>query len=659
MEIWLSALEASELLGISKRHLHRTRAKYKSRLAKGLGGQRWDFALGSLPISAQCRYNRDIKTETTEQTEADPITDAEIYAAAPEYNRRKADKYMELIKLTDGMGRSEIESFCAEWNRVYPDCKTSYNSIAAARKAYRDSGVAALLGRLGSNAGNTKIDDQDFEYWRALYLKEGAPGAVSCWKKAFGAALLRDESLGKQSFPSYMSFLRRLERETPASAIYMARYGEAAYRRKYGYYIKRDYSDILAGEIWVSDHAQVDIAVSYMVGKDERYAFPWVSVWRDYKSGKWMGWDLHIEPPKSDHIFLSLFRAGCDYPLCSGFYLDNGKDYRHKDFTGGRRKCTVSVSQRDTIPLIQPLQIEVCWAWPYNPQSKPVERDFLRNKNDFAKHLVGYRGGNVVERPESLNSHIKARKIIPFDDFSKIFDRWVANVINREMISSGHRKGYSPDQIYEMEAPTAAKNGAIKQVSPDALKLLCTHTGPSRKIGRRGYYDSTLGVDYFDSWMIPMQGKTVYNRTDPKRCQECWIFDAENHASLGKAYLHPETPALARDDLSRSKLRDDIALLRRTNKVIRSYVKSAYRETPAEETVANHVEAVRVLNKARGYEPAEIEINAPRLATEMDRAITREGKRATSGTDDFCLEKYTPQTNHDELENFDFWKVAL
>ena len=628
-----------------------------TRWARGNGGRRCEFALSSLPPAAQARYHKDCPAPADTGHSSDPVSDTELYAAAPEHSRRKADKYVTLIRATEGMGRAAVEQFCREWNHAHPDQHTSYNSIVAARKSYREAGIAGLLGQYGKRAGKRKISEEDYETFRDNYLVEGAPPAPSAWKKTLGAALRRAPSIDPKTFPSYMTFVRAIRDRVPEAAIFLARYGEAAYRRRYGYYIKRDYSDMLAGEIWVSDHAQVDVAVSYKVRNVERYAFPWVTVWRDMKSGKWMGWDLHVEPPKSDHIFMAFHRAGVDHPLCTGFYLDNGKDYRHKDLTGGRQKISVTVPQQQTMSLSESLGIRVCFAWPYNPQSKPVERDFLRNKNDLSKSLVGYRGGNVVERPEILKDHIKAGRLIPFEHFSQIFDTWVTEVVNRETVQSGYRKGQCADEIYQREAPIAAERGLIRTVSADSLQLWCTHTGPVRKIGPRGYRDSTLGVDFFDSWMPTYQGRRVYNRTDPKRCQEAWIFDAETHESLGKAHLHPETPALARDDISREKLRQDIALKRRTDRLIKSYVRDVKFDTPPEETVRNHAEAVRALNQARGYEPQEVEIPAAELATEMDRAISRQNKRETEGASDYGMEQYQ-ETERDD-DDIDVWKIAI
>ena len=72
----------------------------------------------------------------------------------------------------------------------------------------------------------------------------------------------------------------------------MARYGESAWNRKFGGYIERDYSSVVCGKVWVSDHAQIDVAC---LTSDGNVVFPWVTAWRDYKSGKWLGWILQVD----------------------------------------------------------------------------------------------------------------------------------------------------------------------------------------------------------------------------------------------------------------------------------------------------------------------------------------------------------------------------
>ena len=171
-------------------------------------------------------------------------------------------------------------------------------------RRYREDGINGLLARYGHTNSRVNISDAYYDYFKNLYLIEGAPSLQSCWESTLGYAMRKD-GINKLGFPSYMSFKRRLEREIPKQSIYLARYGEAAWNRKYGSYIERDYSNIICGKVWVSDHAQIDVAC---LTENGNVVFPWVTAWRDYKSGKWLGWLLQCGHPNSDHIFQSFCR---------------------------------------------------------------------------------------------------------------------------------------------------------------------------------------------------------------------------------------------------------------------------------------------------------------------------------------------------------------
>src|SRR5699024_5438198 len=143
---------------------------------------------------------------------------------------------------------------------------------------------------------------------------------------------------------------------------------QSAWNRKYGGYIDRDYSNITCNEVWVSDHAQIDVAC---FDPDGKVVFPWVTVWRDYKSGEWLGWVLSTKNPNSDFIFQSFYYAAQKFGLPKDVIIDNGKDYRSKDFAGGRSNFKVDISKGQTSAMLKELNVNVHFALPYNAQTKP------------------------------------------------------------------------------------------------------------------------------------------------------------------------------------------------------------------------------------------------------------------------------------------------
>ena len=141
--------------------------------------------------------------------------------------------------------------------------------------------------------------------------------------------------------------------------------------------------------------------------------------------------------------------------------------------------------------MLAELNIDVHFALPYNAQTKPIERDFLKVKSLLSKHCVGYRGGNVVERPEKLTEEIKKGKILPFEKFKEIFDDFILHVLNKRPSQGKNLNGLSPDQLFDNEYTEKTTP------SKDALKLFCMRTSNTYTIGRNGINDRKLGIFYW------------------------------------------------------------------------------------------------------------------------------------------------------------------
>jgi hypothetical protein len=432
--------------------------------------------------------------------------------------------------------------------------------------------------------------------------------------------------------------MRRLENEVPAQAVYAARYGASAANRKFGFYIKRDMSEVLSGECWVSDHAQVDIAVFYRDrnGK-EKVGFPWITVMRDYKSGKWVGWDKYMGGPCSDNIFMAFYRGAVKHGVPNCLYLDNGKDFRCKNFSGGRKTHRMDVDEIKTTALTAALGISTIFAWPYNAQAKAVERDFNRNKEWFSRLSDGYRGGDVVERPESLNKKIADRKIITFDEFSALFDRFVDNVIMKSPVSSGYRAGKCPDEIWNAELPLAIEKGLVRQYTKDSLKLFCSKTSSVREIERRGFHDAELRIDYYEAWMEGQKGRKVYLRRDRQAMQEAWVFDAATNEYIGHAYHLPKTAGLARKEIHLEDLSQAIAMKRSAEKVVKALSKPDA-EIPFDYKISLMENAARVINDRRGYVDKPVTEQAGDInVTGMDLAVAKKKRIDREGTQDISI----------------------
>ena len=135
-------------------------------------------------------------------------------------------------------------------------------------------GLSGLLSQHGKHLSGSTVPDNFFEYFKNLYLVEGAPSIRTCWDLTLGYAI-RMFDAKRETFPSYMAFKRRLDKEIPKQSIYLARMGETAWNRKYGGYIESEYSNILCNAGWVSDQAKIVFFFFVFVMKD---CFTWVYV---------------------------------------------------------------------------------------------------------------------------------------------------------------------------------------------------------------------------------------------------------------------------------------------------------------------------------------------------------------------------------------------
>lgn len=627
-EVWLSVEEVATLLNTTKRTVQRQckKGNYKFKWVKakgGKGGKKQSILLTSLPSSARGKYwSENLKDEVFYREEVSPASEIavemEILSSAPEHAKKKADKYINILKLTEGMKKKEIEDFLKGWNKRYPAMSSAYPSVMAARKKYEKYGVSGLLAGYGKRSGETIIKDQWFEYYKGLYLKEGKPSVKSCWNGTLGFARKLDPSLEAKTFPHPQTFDKRLKTEIPESAIYLARYGKDAWNRKYANYIDRDYGKILPGECYVSDHAQLDVAAALPNGK---CCFPWVTAWRDFKSGKWVGWLLHAEGPNADHIFQSFYYACKFHGLPTDVYIDNGKDYRCRDFAGGRKKSgRLEVDEIKTSTSLAIMGIAPHFSIPYNAQSKSIERDFNKNKELFSKHLPGYRGGDVTERPEILQAEIKKGKILEFQELSKAFDGYIENILNKMPVSGKIHRGQSPDELWEKE------KAATRKVSPDSLKLFCMRTSTVKTIGRNGVKDSEFDCHYWDEWMAGCKGMKVYLRRDVKSWQDAWVFNAENDEFMGRAEMTGRVPALARTEVEKAQLKQAMEAKNSAAKREKAFLKDI-REISHVEKLSSFQTGVEARQEARGYKKAEeTEKIVALVPNKMDEAV-RKSKR--------------------------------
>ena len=285
--------------------------------------------------------------------------------------------------------------------------------------------------------------------------------------------------------------------------------------------------------------------------------------------------------------------------------------------------------------MLEELNVNVHFALPYNAQTKPIERDFLKIKNWLSKHCVGYRGGNVVERPEILAEEIKNDKIMSFEDFKTLFDNFIVDVFNKHHSNGKNHKGLSPDELFYQEF--------TEKVAPskDALKLFCMRTSKNFTIGRNGIKDSALGITYWADWMSLKKGMKVYLRRDIKDYADAWVFNALNDEFIGKAKVVKAVAALHADKISKEEFKEAMSIKKRNKKIAQSYIEHS-RDISAEEKYENY----KALFATNDEKP---KTKVTKIAnTKMDKVIQQNKEMEAFGRQDLSI--FLDEKNKQEEE---------
>ena len=615
---WINADVACELLGIKFDTLRKncSLGKYQYKISKRGKKNEYKILASSLPPEIQMKIS----------TAANILEEGLMaYNKADSRSRKLADKYVNILNECKNLKGNVLKDFIDNWNLNNPEFKTSYSRIAEVRKKYEIYGIAGLISNPHGNKDKSKLQPEWYEYFKSLYLVEGAPNAESCHRIVKGHFNSKNND-----FPSARTFIRKLEREVPKQSIFLARYGYSKWNKTYANYIERDYSNVRANQCWVSDHAQIDIQV---VASDGKVCCPWVTAFRCFKTNKWLGWLLHEESGNSDHIFQSFYYSALKYGLPDEIYIDNGKDYRAKDFAGGRNTPDFHSSMglleeksrgRASLKL---LGIEAHFSLPYNAQTKPIERDFKNVKEFLSKHTVGYRGGNVTERPEKLKDELKGNKLLSFSEFKEIFDDFIENVLNKLPSNSKKLKGKSPDELFAEEFTT------MKTVSKDSLMLFCMRTSKTVTVGRNGIKDSQLGISYWEDWMSGYKGEKVYIRRDISAYQECWVFNAKTDEFIGKGKMNELVPALAKTDIEKS-------ILKKATKLKKADTKAAKEGAKVDSvSISKKIADIKngIIDNSKELAPKIMQLSK----NQMDKVVKQARDLEKAGTYD--LTKFVPK----------------
>lgn len=368
--------------------------------------------------------------------------------------------------------------------------KTARQTVEGYVKTYRDANYdyTALAPKWGNRKGQRKVTDEEFNIILSFSLH---PNRL----RISQAVRLTKMALQRKGIPSPSSpdTLRR-SLEDWKNAHYdrwvFCREGEKALNDKCLPYLERDIGLLEVGEVLVADGHTLNFQLLHpFTGKPCRAT---MIVWYDWASCMPAGWE--IMPTESvQSVAASLRRAILGLgKIPKVAYLDNGKAFKAKVFTD----TDIDFEEAGFYGMFARLGIETIFAWPYNAQSKPVER-FFGTFNELERLMPTYSGASIDDKParmlrnERLHKRIHEKKyggwVPTIEEVNRIIGGWVKEYANRP-----HRglKGLCPGEVFATGRGPGVDEKALRHLMmPPEIKPV--HRNGISFLGRN-YYDAAL-----------------------------------------------------------------------------------------------------------------------------------------------------------------------
>ena len=583
---WLTIPDAARLLGIAERSVRRRLGEFATRQIAntrgGAGGMSYEISLDSLPEAAQISYRAacmqapDISGNPM-HAEAEEI--ARAYQRTDRRGKAHFDKWSLILQQSQGItGRKALEAWVEEWNHSQPEhLTTSAPSIYRMRDRISKEGRMAMLTNERPHHAST-VTDQWFEWFREDYLKQNKLSAALCRLLVLGRARGAGWVGEDQDFPSIHAFLRRLEREVAPSVIAYARDGQKKWNDRHGVSAIRDYSEVPVGSVWVADTHTWDVFVR--IPGQATPATVYITAFLDMRTYLPMGWHIHTSAPSTDNT-LRAIQVGIErYGIPDEIYVDHGREYRNKDFSGITRGTIVNYDEQATSSLAARLDIRMHFAIVRNAQAKIIERQFRTMKDTFSRLFSAFKGGNVIEKPERLKEVVKAGDEIPtFDEFVAFANDYLTRIFPALPCSGAHHEGLTRAGLWNKHL---GDRTPLRKVSRETSSMLVSRTSKGR-LRDRGFYLNDLACWYWAEWMVVHKGREITLRYDPYDLTVAWGYD-ESMVLIGEANLVQAVGAMVQpgDEVGKAAVAAERSKRKRETKLLREIIPGASPRQAAE-----------------------------------------------------------------------------
>ena len=531
METYLTIKEAAELKGCSTRYLRQAALSGTVKAKKELNDKnrpQYLIPLSALDTKLQLKYQKSHGLELSEQQKTDG-TQSKTIEELNEQQRNQINTWLLIIENWQSF-RNQYKGSKAEADKAYialvsekyPDIKITYDILQRKYNAIRKGDKVALAdGRGYTRKGASSIPATVWDAFLYYYLDEKQYPVKKCYE--YTKLWTREEQPHLlEQIPSYSTFCRHIENDITEGLKTLGRYGEKAFKDRYAPYIKRLYDNMESNEWWIADNHTFDVMTTD--GKTTHRLY--LTAFMDARSGILTG--IYVtNNPSSQATLIALRKGIMEYGIPANIYVDNGREFLTFDVGGlGHRQKKSTKDKFTPPPVFERLGIKMTNAIVRNAKAKIIERRFLDLKNSISRLFETFTGGNVLEKPESLKTILKSRRIPNDIDFTQQIEMIVKYYFNRDTYNGAvaKDKGKLKQQVYE-------ENLLHKRIAEEGeLNLMLMRSSKAQTVGRRGVHLTISGqrIDYFNKELLDMQGKKVYYRYDPDDLSAIRIYDLED-----------------------------------------------------------------------------------------------------------------------------------
>lgn len=576
---WMTAAEAAGILGLGRDAVCRRAASgaLPGRLCQAAGqGPAWWIDAANVPALRIARG--DVAAPVPAEGDLAGLSESQRLRLYDTYNlvaRYLADRDAR----PPGMPVNLFtRRWCAAISAIEHRSITRTTLLRWAER-YRRGGLAALADRRGGGAAEKPYSPEAMEFLVAMYCDQARPSVAVAWERTAAVAASRGWAM-----PARRTARHYVQLEVDPKLLAAGR-DPKRYRDRCIPDVLRDWSQVPAMGCWVADHRRLDVLIPHAVEiadptrpglRTVRWAWhrPWLTLYIDARTWKPMARAIRFEDPNAQ-IVMSTLAAGIErHGLPERLYLDNGKDFSSRAFSGARRRRT---ARTDLLPesqrsMLEALGVLITSALPYNAKAKVIEPWFRLMSERFDRTFESYCGNRADRKPERLKAlngraeeyHAKG---LTLDSVIAAFDRWVEDdYCLRECPVEASK----PHTVNEAFAGLRREGYVERRPAMADLALLCMPSVPV-VVSKNGIWVAAHGQWFWSDELEDRRcasgrdrGRKIIYRYRDDDPSTIWVFDATSGRFLCTAGPRPGQAVhpLAATEADREALRRGIQFAR-------------------------------------------------------------------------------------------------